>query len=91
MHANGTKVTNLAIPHQYQQGSSIQYRPGDHSTLKQKKRELIESFERRFVIDALDNCGGNISAAARVSGKNRRAFWELMRKYDIPANGARGR
>jgi len=28
---------------------------------------------------------GNISKAARAAKKNRRAFWELMRKHDVAA------
>ena len=49
------------------------------------KRELVSRFERGFVIDALRASRGNIAHAARASGKSRRVFFELMRKYSVCA------
>jgi two-component system, NtrC family, response regulator GlrR len=56
---------------------------------KALKRELIDGFERTYLGDALRCSGGNIAAAARASGKPRRAFFELMRKHEItvPSGG----
>ncbi len=51
--------------------------------LKEAKRELVSRFEREYLEDALRQSNGNIAQAARASGKPRRAFFELMRKYDI--------
>ena len=51
--------------------------------LKEVKRELVSRFEREYLEDALRQSNGNIAQAARASGKPRRAFFELMRKYDI--------
>jgi DNA-binding NtrC family response regulator len=51
--------------------------------LKEAKRELVSRFEREYLEDALRQSNGNIARAARASGKPRRAFFELMRKYDI--------
>jgi DNA-binding NtrC family response regulator len=50
---------------------------GPFNTLK---RELVSEFERTYLESALCCSGGNIAAAARASGKPRRAFFELMRK-----------
>lgn len=51
--------------------------------LREAKRELVSSFERRYVEAALTKTNGNVSRAAERSGKTRRVFFELMRKYDI--------
>jgi DNA-binding NtrC family response regulator len=51
--------------------------------MREAKRELVSSFERRYVEAALTKTGGNVSRAAERSGKTRRVFFELMRKYEI--------
>jgi DNA-binding NtrC family response regulator len=55
-------------------------------TLNAMKRDLIDGFERAYLESALRSCGGNIAAAARASGKPRRAFFELMRKRGVAAH-----
>lgn len=57
--------------------------------LQSSKRRLVAQFERRYLEQALKAARGNVSAAARMSGKNRRALFELMRKYEISADGFR--
>jgi CheY-like chemotaxis protein len=57
--------------------------------LKVVKTKLIEEFERAYLIEAMDRNRGNIANAARYSGKHRRAFWALLRKYDIEAEDFR--
>jgi len=57
--------------------------------LKAVKAKLVEDFERTYIIEALQKNKGNIAIAARYSGKHRRAFWALMRKYDIEAEDFR--
>ncbi len=47
------------------------------------KSKVITRFERAYIHDLLREHGGNISRAATAAGKNRRAFWELMRKHQI--------
>jgi two-component system, NtrC family, response regulator GlrR len=61
---------------------------GDMS-LRDAKRTLISNFERNFVIAALRKNRGNIAHAARSSGKTRRAFFELLRKYNVTAGDYR--
>ncbi|HXB69547.1 MAG TPA: sigma-54 dependent transcriptional regulator [Candidatus Acidoferrales bacterium] len=43
----------------------------------------IEAFERRYVEDLLRQNSGNVTRAARVAGKERRAFGRLIKKYGI--------
>lgn len=64
--------------------------PGNNGHhLKVMKARLVEDFERAYIIEALECNNGNIATAARYSGKHRRAFWALMRKYGIDAEDFR--
>jgi DNA-binding NtrC family response regulator len=60
-------------------------RPEPAASLKQAKRELILRFEREYIERALQENGGNVTRAAMASGKERRTFFELMRKHGIHA------
>ena len=50
---------------------------------RRAKALLVAEFEREFVHRALSNCRGNVSAAARLIGKERRAMGKLLRKHNI--------
>ena len=47
------------------------------------KAKMIEQFEKNYIENVLCAHRGNISKAAEAVQKNRRAFWELIRKYQI--------
>jgi DNA-binding NtrC family response regulator len=47
------------------------------------KARAVEKFEKDYLRSLLVACGGNISRAAKAAQKNRRAFWELIRKHNI--------
>jgi two-component system, NtrC family, response regulator GlrR len=53
------------------------------TSLQETKTQLIVSFERTFLEQLLQACHGNIAKAARVTQKNRRALFELIRKHEI--------
>lgn len=54
--------------------------------LQEAKRELIAEFERKYLDNAMTAASGNVSKAARRSGKDRRAFFELLRRHNIDPN-----
>jgi two-component system, NtrC family, response regulator GlrR len=56
---------------------------GADRSFKALKAKAIEEFEQTYVRRLLESHGGNITHAARSAGKNRRAFWELIRKHQI--------
>jgi len=56
--------------------------PGADS-FKEAKAKTVADFERSYIEGLLAVHHGNISHAARHAGKNRRAFWELIRKYGV--------
>lgn len=47
------------------------------------KRKAIEAFEARFVSQLLHHAHGNVTKAANLCGKERRAFGKLIKKYNI--------
>ena len=49
------------------------------------KREVVNRFERDYIESALRLSHGNIARAAALSGKARRALFELMRKHGLRA------
>lgn len=53
------------------------------------KRYLVKEFETEYLKVVLSQCKGNVSRAARLSGKDRRAFFELMRKHNLNAGDFR--
>ncbi len=52
-------------------------------------REAREAFDRAYLKEALRRAGGNVSAAAKMSGRNRTDFYDLLRRYEIAANDFR--
>lgn len=55
-------------------------------SFQEMKRKLVEQFERTYLQSLLIVSDGNITRAAEAAHKNRRAFFELMKKYDIDAD-----
>lgn len=47
------------------------------------KRKAIEAFEQKFVSQILHYAKGNVTKAANLCGKERRAFGKLVKKYNI--------
>jgi DNA-binding NtrC family response regulator len=52
-------------------------------TLQEAKAHAIAEVERSFALRCLAEAEGNIALAARLAGKDRKSFWELLRKYAI--------
>jgi DNA-binding NtrC family response regulator len=52
-------------------------------SFREAKAKVVQEFERTYLESLLQACHGNISHAAEVAGKDRRAFWELLRKNRI--------
>jgi two-component system response regulator GlrR len=52
-------------------------------SFQQAKARVVVEFEKNYINNLLISHRGNITKAAKTAGKNRRAFWELMRKHEI--------
>jgi two-component system response regulator GlrR len=68
-------------PQDIQLGHAVRIGEGD--LFQARKAKVIAQFERAYLHDLLREHHGNISRAATAAGKNRRAFWALMRKHQI--------
>lgn len=50
---------------------------------KAAKARAVSAFERTYLSDLISACNGNVSKAARHAQKNRRAFFALLKKYNM--------
>ncbi len=56
---------------------------GRQESLQEAKAKEIARFEKNYIQGLLCACSGNITKAAQVAQKNRRAFWQLIQKHQI--------
>ncbi len=85
-HPSRSFKTNVKTPgYQYAQNHALQNTQSECASFRLSKANVVEQFEREYVTRALELHNGNIAKAARASNKHRRAFWALMRKYQIDA------
>jgi two-component system response regulator GlrR len=54
-------------------------------SFQEEKSKVIAQFEKIYIQRLLSAYRGNISRAAQAARKNRRAFWQLIRKHRIDA------
>jgi DNA-binding NtrC family response regulator len=52
-------------------------------SFKDVKARVVAQFEKSYLLETLLACDGNITKAAQLARKNRRAFWQLIRKHGI--------
>ena len=51
--------------------------------LKAVKKQMVNTFEKNYLVRLLSEHKGNVVAAAKCSGKSRTALWNLIRKHDL--------
>ena len=61
----------------------------DEQSFQAMKSRAVRRFEHDFLETVLRTHKGNITHAARAVKKNRRAFWELLRKHGLLAGARR--
>jgi transcriptional regulator with GAF, ATPase, and Fis domain len=65
-------------------GSSLPRTWEEFKRLKQQVRDsAVQQLERRFLVDALERCNGNVSRAAEEIGIQRTNLHALMRKHQL--------
>ena len=62
----------------------------DHDGAFPRMRQAREAFDRTYLEQALRRAGGNVSAAAKLAGRNRTDFHDLLRRHGIDAAAFRG-
>jgi DNA-binding NtrC family response regulator len=63
-------------------------RGDEPASFREARAVAVETFERRYVADLLQQHGGNVTRAARDAGKERRAFGRLVKKYGLARSSA---
>jgi two-component system, NtrC family, response regulator GlrR len=58
-------------------------RAAANDSFRTEKERVVRAFERDYLQKMLDRHQGNITHAAQGAAKNRRAFWELLRKHGL--------
>lgn len=61
------------------------------SSFQEMKARMIDQFEKSYINGLLLAHQGNITKAAQAARKNRRAFFELMRKHNIDGRSFKAR
>lgn len=87
--ASGERIEVEDLPQNIQAVTAAQSTPPRASMdlpFKDAKAQLVEDFERRYIIDVLGKYEGNISRAAVHSGIDRRSLHRLLAKYGIDAS-----
>lgn len=64
-------------------GLRVAERMFDWRTALPPLRDAREAFDRVYLEELLRRVGGNVSAAARVAGRNRTDFYELLHRYEL--------
>lgn len=72
---NCISIQNLEMPEQKLSAQD--------ESFQQAKARCIARFEKEYIQKLLLTHDGNITKAAQVAKKNRRAFWQLIRKHNI--------
>lgn len=54
-----------------------------HPTYTSARAQALEAFHRRYLVELLRRAQGNVTQAARIAGKERRALGKLLQKYHI--------
>ena len=55
------------------------------SPVLQPLKEARNAYEKNYLIQLLEICKGNISSAAKLAGKYRADFYDLLKKHDLKA------
>jgi transcriptional regulator with GAF, ATPase, and Fis domain len=50
---------------------------------KDAKDQLIQAFERQYLVDLIERHGGNVSKAARAAHMDRKSITRLLKKHEI--------
>ena len=61
----------------------------EDKSFQEVKARVVTQFERIYLQNLMASCHGNVSQAARTAKKNRRAFWELIRRHDLDVQSFR--
>jgi len=82
--AEGEYLDVCDFPERITRSTRLPMAEGEESwDLLTVRKSIVRGFERDYVIRLLKENNGNVSAAARQAGINRRTLYRLMERYSI--------
>jgi two-component system response regulator GlrR len=75
-------LQSKSMPADGAKGSDIERKDGSQERLKPLK-DARDAFERDYLVQVLSMTEGNVSQAAKLAGKYRADFYELLKKHDL--------
>lgn len=79
---NGTSTRPNLLPSEVLESASSPS-PPCQTNFHEAKAHAVEEFERGFLSERLQECGGIVSRAAHLSGLSERNFHEKLKKYGL--------
>src|SRR5439155_9162280 len=76
MESSGTRSQAASVP-------TVPALPSDGLPLKDAKEKWMQVLEASYLRDLLERHAGNVSAAAKAAGIDRKTFHRLINKYQI--------
>lgn len=80
--SDGDKIIDPSLAIQ----NDISINPDSNShelTFNDAKHNAISKFEKNYLIKLMNKSAGNVTLAAKISGKERRAIGKLLKKYEL--------
>jgi DNA-binding NtrC family response regulator len=68
--------------------SSVPGHPAGYS-FHQAKSRAIAQFEQQYLAELMERARGNVTAAAKLAGTERRYLGKLLKKHNIRSNSTR--
>ena len=83
LRAAVTSLTSEILPDDLEIGSPQQPHAKPTQSFKEAKKKVVDEFERTYISQLLAAFGGNITRAAKAAHKDRRAFWQIIKKHKM--------
>ena len=81
---------SLRAPHHDAGGGQLAHAGSAVATFQQAKAEAVRQFVRDYMCAVLRQASGNVTRAAQLAGKERRAFGKLLKKHGIDRQALSG-
>lgn len=74
------RTRDLAVPHEPALPGP---RVDTSRPFRDLKQQVVDAFERSYLTELLRNHGGNLAAAARAAGMDRKNLWQLVNRHGL--------
>ncbi|MBT3220238.1 MAG: sigma-54-dependent Fis family transcriptional regulator [Proteobacteria bacterium] len=86
--SNGAEVTLDALPEALRTGMAPRTDTPSldmptATTFREAKNELMDDFERTYLVDLMKRADGKLARAARIAGMDRRTVQRMLRTHDL--------